>query len=364
MIYLDHNAATPLCPDAREALGRLEELGNPSSIHAAGRKARAAIELTREQVRLQLDPNADVILTAGGTEACNLGVLSLMRQPTRVVTTQLEHPAVVEPIAILERQGARVIRLPLRDGRLDTSRVTLDSWTLVAVQHVNHETGHILPLRELVQAARAANARVFVDATQAAGKVTWDFEADAVAISGAKLGGPSGSGALLLRRGIDIEPRLVGGAQERGRRAGSLPFAPIVGMGAAVRAVADRRARSWAIRQRRDRIEAAMLALGGVSNFDPAGERVPHVANVSFPVARGDALVAALDLEGVCVSSGAACSSGLSAPSPVILALWPHEPWRAANAIRVSLGPETTDAAIGIAIAAFERVMRRFAPAK
>lgn len=369
MIYLDHHAATPPSEAARRAMAEAEAVAwaNPSSVHAAGRRAKAIVERARESIAAAIGATAaDVVLTSGGTEACNLGVLGLGAGVSHVITTAIEHPAVAEAVARLERGGARVTRLAIPDGvapAADAVAGAIDDGarTLLAVQWVSHETGTILPVAEWAKAARARGARVFVDATQALGKVPVDvgpIDVDALALASAKIGGPGGAGALWVRRGIDLEPIFAGGAQERGRRPGSPGVAAIAGFGAACAEVGARLAAMPQVAHRRGLLEAALIERGAVVG-GAGGPRVATVTQASVPGWRGEVLVAALDLEGVCASSGAACSSGLSEPSPVLAAMYPDEPWRAASALRLSLAPETTEAEVERAIAALDRVLAR-----
>lgn len=368
MIYLDHHAASPMSAAAREAVARARERAwaNPSSVHAAGRAARAALEQAREEVARAIGAvPADVVFTSGGTEACNLGVLGLAAgAPRRVVTTRIEHPAVSEPVAALERAGAEVIRLDVPEGRppsLEALDAALEGAGLAALGWVNAETGTVLPVPAYAERCRARGVPLFVDATQALGKLEVDASrtgASALALAAVKIGGPPGAGALWVARGTPLEPRALGGAQERGRRAGSLDAAALAGFGAACAAVGARLAAMAEVACRRDRLERALVAHGAVVN-GAAGPRVATVTSVSVPGWRGSRLVAALDLEGLCASSGSACSSGVDAPSPVVAAMSPSEPWRAESALRLSLSAETTDAEIDEALCILERVLAR-----
>lgn len=375
MIYLDHHAATPLAPAARAAMERAlgEGWANPSSVHAAGRRARAGLEDARRAVAAAIGAEpADLIFTSGGTEACNVGIAGLVRRGGgRVVTTRIEHPGVLASIGKLEATGAEVIRLEVVEGVPPAAEVLAGVLAgptqLVATQWINHETGNVLPISEYARVCDAAGVPLFVDATQALGKVPIEVESFAggvcrglvaLALAASKVGGPPGSGALWLRRGVDLDPLIAGGAQERGRRAGTPDAIAHAGFGAACTEVPVRLAAMPAVAALRDRLEAAVRAAGGRINGE-AGRRVATACNASFPGLRGDHLVAALDLEGVCASSGAACSSGLAAPSPVIAAMYPAEPWRAASALRFSLAPSTTEAEVGTAIAALGRVLDR-----
>jgi cysteine desulfurase len=351
-------------------------LGNPSSVHAAGRSARALLERAREQVASAFGARpSDLVLTSGGTESCNaavLGVLSVhgahgARPPNahHIVTSAIEHPAVSAPIAALEAQGARVTRLDVPRGIApDPARlaelITGDT-TLVALQWINHETGTTLPIGRYAEVCRTHGVPLFVDATQAAGKLAIEVEAlgaDLIALASHKLGGPAGAGALWARRGVGLEPLLRGGSQERGRRAGTPDVLASAGFGAACSVLGERLAAQPRLRALQASAEEALRALGFSINGE-AGERVASVVSASRPDLRGTDLVAALDLEGVCVSSGAACSSGLAAPSPVLLAMHGEEPERAQSALRLSFGPETQQADLDAALAILRAVLAR-----
>lgn len=369
-VYLDHHAASPLAPEAREALGRAHERGwaNASSAHEEGRHARTVLEDARRAVAHALGASAaDVVLTGGGTEACNLGVLGAAVPGCRVVTSSLEHPAIAEAVAQLAASGHEVHTLPLhrREGleALTALRALPHAertpW-LLATHVVGHEAGQILDLDALT-AALPPDARVVLDACQALGKLPAERFVRPqwlVAIAGAKLGATAGSGALLVPRDVALSPRLLGGAQERGRRAGTPDVAAHAALGAACHSLPRRLASMASVAALRDRLEHALVTLGGVVN-GAQHARVATVTNVSFRGWRKATLVAALDLEGVAVSAGAACSSGLDGPSSIIAALHPDEPWRAQSCVRFSLGPETREGDIERAIAAATRVLAR-----
>ena len=390
MIYLDHHAATPLGGVATEAMVRAadEAWANPASPHAAGRAARRWLEDARRTVAEAIGARpAEMVMTGGGTEACNLMVLGLSaatgapptagssRPPaaSRVITTAIEHPAMAAAVARLGAAGAEVITLAVPAGSppppaalraLITDEDHTDALakhTLVALQWINHETGTVLPVEHYGQVCRDLGARLAIDGTQALGKLPVDVTqvgAHAMAFASHKIGGPAGSGALWLAPHLAIEPQVVGGGQERGRRAGSPDVLAAVGFGAAARCVGPRCEAMDEIAGLRDRLEQHLVALGGVVN-GAGGPRVATVTNVSFRGRRGPALVAALDVEGVCVAAGAACSSGLTEDSPVLRAMYPDEPWRAGSALRISLGPETTSADVARATDVIERVLKR-----
>jgi cysteine desulfurase len=381
VIYLDHHAATPLSPRAEARIGevRAQAWANPSSIHAAGRAARKVLETARDEVAQALggSPN-DVVFTSGGTEACNLGVLGLglgrgsqggpgsYGGPAKhVLASRTEHPAVLRAVEELGARGAKVEWIA-PDGLLDAVTAKASPETLVTAQWVNHETGTLWPVESVVAAARAAGARIFVDACQAFGKVpvrVSTLDADAVAVAAHKLGGPAGAGALWVSRAVDVPPMILGGAQERGRRAGTPDVVTLAGFGAAALGVEERVVSMPVIGIMRDALEAGLVELGAMINGHPAAAtRAPRVAtavNASFKGWKGESLVAALDLEGVCISAGPACSSGVSAPSPVVTALHPDEPWRAGSSVRFSFGPESNAGDVPVVLAALRAILAR-----
>jgi cysteine desulfurase len=366
-VYLDHHAATPPHPSVRAALRALdaEVWANPSSVHAAGRASRARLERAREQIGARA---ADIVLTAGGTEACNLAVLGTLVgvDRARVVTTAVEHPAVAAPLAALEARGQIALeRLPVPEGCAPLPEAFAAAVSggarLAAFQWVNHETGTIFPVHEYARTCRDAGVLSFIDATQALGKLPLDvgaLDADLVALAAHKIGGTAGAGALWVRRGVDLQSLVLGGGQERGRRAGTPDVRALLAFGIACSVLPERLATQSRIAALRDRLEAALVALGGVRNAS-RGQRVGTVANLWFPGRRADALVAALDLEGVAVSAGAACSSGKSEPSPVLLAMHPVESARSEASLRFSFGPEVSESDVDFSVDVVREVLAR-----
>ncbi len=370
MIYLDYHAAAPMKESVRRAMRDAMQVSwaNASSAHQAGRASKALLEDARSAVAGSIGASpADLVLTAGGTEACNLGLRGLAEGRRRVVTTAVEHPAVAQSVQRLRSEGREVVTLPVPAGQpFDpaTLAALIDAQTLVAVQWVNHETGALFPIADYAAVCRQRGARLFVDATQALGKLPIDVETpglDALAIAAQKIGGPAGAGACWVRRGLDLLPVTYGGTQERGRRPGTLDSLSMTGFAAACAGLQATLAAQARIGRQRDELETRLRAFGAVPN--QGAPRVATVTNLSFPAWEGAVLVAALDLEGVCVSTGAACSSGLQEPSAVLRAMYPLEQWRARSAVRVSLGFGTSDQDIDEAFRAFERVLKR-APRK
>lgn len=376
MIYLDHHAASPPDEAVRAAMEAAREVAwaNPASAHAAGRAARSVLEAAREKIAAAVGAKrADLVLTAGGTEACNLAVRGVPgRGP--VLLTRVEHPATREPAVLRGERDGGVGWLELPTGRppdaaafeaaLDAAAGPRGDVALAVVQLVSHETGTVLPVAEYGEVCRRRGVPLVVDATQALGKIPLDvgaLGATAVALASSKIGGPPAAGALWIARDTALTPQLIGGAQERGRRAGSPDPVAMAGFGEAAARVETRLAAMPSVAARRDPLEAALLALGAVVNGE--GPRVATVSNVSVPGWKGTRLVAALDLEGLCASHGAACSSGVDAPSEVIAAMYPDAPWRAESALRLSLGPTTSDADIEAAIRIVSAVIPRKARA-
>lgn len=370
MTYWDHHAATPVADEALAAMRDAERdaWANPSSIHKAGRASRAHFELARRNVAsaLSADPN-DIVFTSGGTEAIHLGLRGLLGARTRgrIVTTAIEHPAVSATLDALEQQGFEVVRLAVPHGAPPSgatlAEVLVGDVALVAIQWINHETGTILPVHDYANVCATRGVPFFVDATQALGKVPIDvgvLGASAVAFAAHKMGGPAGVGALAIRRGVDLNPTLLGGAQERGRRAGTPDVVRAVGFGAACTLVPVRIAQTARMGPVRDAIENGLVALGAAVNAS-SGPRLHSALNVSIQKSTGSLLVAALDLEGVCVSSGAACSSGVSEASPVLAHMHADEPWRAKGALRITLGPGNSMDEVAPALAKFKLVIER-----
>jgi cysteine desulfurase len=361
MPYLDHHAATPLSAGARRAMEEAlaEGQAHPGSQHAAGRRARARLEAARSAVAAAVSaPAADVVLVSGGTEAVNLAVAAASGT---IATSRLEHPSVVRSIERAGARGSRVIHLDA--GRLlpDLDAALAEGARFVALQWVNHETGLVLPIAEVAKRTREAGAMLFVDATQALGKIEVDVRVgiDLLAISSGKIGGPIGAGALYVRRGITLDPLLVGGREERGRRAGVPSPILCAGFAAALSELPARLAEMPRIARERDRLEAFLIQRGALATATPGCARAATVTHVSVPGWQGPLLVAALDLEGLAASSGAACSSGLDEPSPAVLALHPEEPWRASAALRLSLGAETSATDVEEALQILARVLSR-----
>jgi len=365
VIYLDHAATTPMLPEAIEVMTEeLAQLGNPSSLHNAGRRARRVVEESREQIAEVLNARpSEVVFTSGGTEADNLAVKGLYwarRQADparrRILVTSVEHHAVLDSVGWLSRhEGAEGCWLDVdRQGMLrpEALRAAIEAdpgrVALVSVMWVNNEVGAVLPIAELAEVARSHGIVFHSDAVQAAAQLPVDFAAsgaDALTVTGHKLGGPIGAGALLLRRGIEPVPVLHGGGQERDVRSGTLDAPAIRAFATAVIISAERReaeAKRLAV-LRDDLIRQVTGAVpDAVLNGPPPGpDRLPGNAHFSFPGCEGDALLMLLDAKGIACSTGSACTAGVAQPSHVLLAMGADED-RARGSLRFSLGHTST----------------------
>jgi cysteine desulfurase len=358
-VYLDHNATTPLLPEALEAMLPFlrEGFGNPSSLHSFGQHARAAVERARERVAALIGAApAEIVFTGSGTEADNLalrGVAGRARGERRaLVVSAVEHHAVLRTARTLAEEGLSVATAPVdADGRADVSALAErvgEETALVSLMLANNETGVVQPVAEAARIARARGALVHCDAVQAAGKVEVDVRAldvDLLSLSAHKIYGPKGVGALYVRRGTLLKALVHGGAQERNRRAGTENVAAIVGFGvAAEEARRSGEAEPARLRALRDRLEAALLRIPGAAR-NGAEPRVPNTTNVSFEGAEAEGLLMALDLAGVAVSTGAACAAGGTEPSHVLQAMG-LPPERVQASLRFSLGRGSTEAAL------------------
>ncbi len=370
MVYLDYNATTPLCPEARKAmLPLLEEgFGNPSSIHAEGRRARAAVDDARDRLAAVLGARPhEIIFTGGGTESCNLGVIGLARAHAplgkHIITSAVEHHAVLHAFEYLKHfEGFEVEILPVDStGTVDPdtlARILRPETTLVSVMHANNETGAIQPIRELAEICRAHKIFFHTDAVQSFGKLPLSPHEDAltaVSLAAHKFYGPKGVGALFLAAGVALSRTAHGGAHENTRRPGTENVAGIVGMAAAAETVST--CDSEKLRFLRETLWSGLhdICPQAIRNGDP--ERcLANTLNVSFPGADGESLLMGLDLEGVCVSSGSACMVGSIQPSHVLLAMGiPAQ--TALASVRFSLGRDTSAEDVTRTLHALRRVL-------
>ena len=360
--FLDNNATTPVLPDVFEAMRPYfsERFGNASSIHHHGQDTRAAVEQARDSVAALLNCRAsEVIFTSGGTESDNLAIAGLTAPGDHVITSGVEHHAVLHAVKHLEKTGCEITFLPV-DGRGlvdpdDVRRALRPNTRLVSIMMANNETGVLQPVEEVGEIAAEADLFFHTDAVQAAAKIPIDVArigCDALSISGHKFHAPQGVGALYLRKGTRLQPLFHGGRHERSRRAGTENVPGIVGLGKAAELAAQgfERRDDQKLAALRDRLERGIL-----SHIDEAGVngdgavRTPNTTNIYFDHIDGEPLVIALDLKGLSVSSGAACSSGAIEPSHVLTAMG-LRPDRARASVRFSLGKQTTQEDIDFAL--------------
>ena len=374
-IYLDHNATTPPTTaviDRMTATLR-DDFGNPSSVHHFGQRAKAVIDEARSEVAALIgaDPG-DVVFTGGGTEGDNLAIRGVAEalEPTgrkHVIASAIEHEAVLYTLKALARRGWTTTLLSVDESGIvspDALRSAMtDSTALVSVMHANNEIGTVQPIAELAAIAKERRALFHTDAVQTAGKIPIDVKAlgvDLLSLSAHKFYGPKGVGALWIRRGVRLQTPLTGGKQERSRRAGTENVAGIVGLGVAAReARAKMTAEGTRLAALRDRLEDGILrgvtgtALNGVRS-----PRVPNTTNISFDRTEAESLLIALDLEGIAVSTGSACSSGTLEPSHVLKAMG-LPAHRTQNSIRFSLGSANTEADIDRVIAVLPGIVEK-----
>jgi cysteine desulfurase len=359
-IYLDHNATTPVAPAVADRLDRaVRDLwGNASSVHHYGQQSKAAVDEARSQVAALIGAeSSEIVFTASGTESDNFairGAAEALAATGRkhLIATGIEHEAVLKTLAALAKRGWRITLLPVDATGIvspEALRAAItDDTALVSVMHANNEIGTIQPIAELAQIAKAHGALVHTDAVQTAGKIPVNVKAlgvDLLSISAHKFYGPKGVGAMWLRKGVRLTPFMTGGRQERNRRAGTENVPGIVGLGmAAELARTKMTGEAERVRALRDRLESGLLAsVPGAQRNGAAEPRVPNTSNISFDRIESESLLIGLDLEGIAVSSGSACSSGTLEPSHVLKAMGlPH--LRTLSSIRFSLGAANTDA--------------------
>jgi cysteine desulfurase len=370
-IYLDNNATTPVLPEVFEAMRPyfLERFGNASSIHSHGQETRAAVEDARESVAQLLGCKAsEIIFTSGGTESDNLAISGLVEPGDHVITSSIEHHAVLHACKHLEDLGCEVTVVPV-DGRglvdpADVKRALRPKTKLISIMMANNETGALQPLEEIGKIAAQAGVTFHTDAVQAAAKVEIDvtrISCHALTISGHKITAPQGVGALYLRKGTKLRPLFYGGRHERSRRAGTENVPGIVGLGEAASMAKQglERGDDAKICAMRDRLQQGILAqVDGTRVNGDETARVPNTTNIRFDHVEGESLVIALDLKGLAVSTGAACSSGAIEPSHVLIAMG-LRPDQARSSIRFSLGKQTTVEDIDIALALVSETVRR-----
>src|SRR5580692_7183491 len=373
-IYLDYNATTPVDRAVLEAMLPYfaENFGNASSIHSSGQRGRSAVDAARDSVAALIGAKAaEVVFTSGGTEADNLAlfgaVMASNQARKHVITTAIEHHAVLNAAQALEKQGIDVTYVSVgSDGVVDPQDICRElrpETNLISVMHANNELGTIQPIEEIGRIAAEADVYFHCDAVQSAGKVPLDVNrlgVDLLSVSAHKIYGPKGVGALYVRSGTPLEPQFHGGHHERDRRAGTENVPGIVGLGKAAELARKNLMTDCArITSLRNRLEDALLATCGDARVNGnRAQRVSNTSNISFHAAGGEALVIALDLRGIACSTGAACSSGAVGPSHVLLAIG-LSPDEARSSLRLSLGRTTTAEEIDQAIAVIPQVVER-----
>jgi cysteine desulfurase len=374
-IYFDYNATTPLAPDAIDAVtaATRDLFGNASSVHTFGQQAKAALDHARSSIAALIggDP-LEVVFTSGGTESDNFAIRGVADalEPTKrrhLITTAIEHEAVLNTLKALARRGWRTTILPVdQSGIVSPDRlreVITDDTALVSVMHANNEIGTIQPVAEMAAIAHEHGALMHSDGVQSAGKIGVDVRSlglDLFSISAHKFNGPKGAGALWIKRGTRVQAILTGGKHERNRRAGTENVPAIAGMGAAARlAVAKLDGESARVAALRDRLETGILrAVDGTAVNGARDRRVPNTSNISFERVEAESLLIALDLEGIAVSTGSACSSGTLEPSHVLRAMG-FPPHRTQNSLRFSLGMFSTAEEVDKVIEVLPRLVEK-----
>ena len=371
IVYLDHNATTPVHREVKEAMIEFMDCyGNPSSIYSMGKEAREAVEAARRSVAALINCTARrITFTGGGSEANNLAIKGVAftnaNRRNHIVTSSIEHPSVLNACRWLEKQGFSVTYLPVdTEGRVnpfDLEAAVTDKTCLVSIMLANNETGTIQPITELTGIAKERGALFHTDAVQAAGKITIDIEelgVDLLTMSGHKFYGPKGVGALYVRKGTILDPLVSGGNQEKGLRAGTENVMAIVGLGKAAELAIDHIPQMDSIRELRDKLENGIKALIADAKLNGPGEqRLPNTCNLTLPGIRGESLVLALDQKGVAISSGSACSAGLSEPSNALMAMGLSEE-EAHCAVRFTLGIDNTIDEIDHTVFCINQVIR------
>ena len=374
-VYFDYNATTPLAPEVLEAVVRAarDEFGNPSSVHHFGQQAKGLLDEARAAVALLIsgDPS-EVVFTSGGTESDNFALRGSAEalEPTgrrHLIASAIEHEAVLNTLKALARRGWRITLLPVdQTGVVSPDRLRelmTDDTAIVSVMHANNEIGTIQPIAELARIAHERGALMHTDAVQSVGKIPVDVRAlgvDLLSLSAHKFNGPKGAGALWVKRGTRMQSILTGGKHERSRRAGTENVPAIAGLGVAARLAAGKMAAEDArVGALRDRLEAGILnsVPGTVVNGAPQ-LRVPNTTNISFDRVEAESLLIALDLDGIAVSTGSACSSGTLEPSHVLRAMG-FAAHRTQNSLRFSLGLFSTEEEVDRVIEVLPRLVEK-----
>jgi len=372
-IYLDYSATTPLAPEVFEAMRPffIQHFGNASSIHGFGREAKVALDAAREKMATALGAQPqEIAFTGGGTEASNmaiLGVAQTFAEPRHIVTSRIEHPCVLNPCRELEKSGWQITYIePDATGMISANAVATairPDTALISIMHANNEVGTVNPIAEIAALAEARKILFHTDAVQTFGKLPIDVRklpVSLLSLSGHKFYGPKGVGALYVRRGVKLQPLVFGGHQERERRAGTENVAGIVGLGkAAELALADQAAESERLRTLTENFWKRIQEIFPKAQMNGnAASRLPAVLNLSFPGFESTALLMSLDLQGIAVSNGSACSSGSVEISHVLRAMkLPKD--RAVSALRFSFGKYTTAAEVETTLQVLTKILQR-----
>ena len=372
-IYLDYSATTPIRPEVLEVMHPyfMDIFGNASSIHTFGQEARRALEESREKVAKILGAlPEEIVFTSGGTEATNLAIKGSLRSKrirgNQIITSSIEHHATLNTCRYLEREGFKVVYLPPdRHGKLDpgdVERAITDKTVLISIIHANNEVGTIQPVEEIGEIARDRGVLFHTDAVQSVGKIPVnvdDLNVDFLSVSGHKLYGPKGIGALYVRKGVPFEPLFQGGHHERNRRPGTENIPSIVGLARAMELAEEEMDRvSTKIKNLGDSFwEAIETQIEGAHINGHPLDRTPSILNVSFDGAAGDSIVINLDLKGIAASTGSACTSGAPEPSHVLLAMGASR-GQVRGAVRFSLGRETTQEELDHTVAVLGQTIR------
>jgi cysteine desulfurase len=374
-VYFDYNATTPVSPDVLDAVVAMtrDQFGNPSSVHHFGQRAKAALDEARAAVAALINAEpSEVVYTSGGTESDNFAIRGVAEalEPTgrkHLIASAIEHEAVLNTLKALGRRGWQTTLLPVdRTGIVDPERlraVISNETALVSVMHANNEIGTIQPVAQLAAIAHEHGALVHTDAVQSVGKIPVDVRSmgiDMLSLSAHKFNGPKGAGALWIKRGTRMQPILTGGKHERSRRAGTENSPALVGMGVAARlAQAKLDAEGMRVGRLRDRLEEEILrTVPGTMVNGTRSPRVPNTTNISFERVEAESLLIALDLEGIAVSTGSACSSGTLEPSHVLRAMG-FSAHRTQNSLRFSLGLFSTEEEVDRVVAVVPGIVEK-----
>ena len=374
-IYFDHNATTPVDPAVAQTIARVmtEEFGNASSVHHFGQRAKAVLDDARSSVAALIGAEpSEIVFTSGGTESDNFALRGVAEalEPTgrkHLIASSIEHEAVLVTLRALARRGWRTTFLPVDASGIVKPEALAEAMTddtaIVSVMHANNEIGTVQPIAELARIARERRALFHTDAVQSIGKIPVDTRAlgvDLLSLSAHKFNGPKGVGALWIKRGARVTAILTGGKHERSRRAGTENVPGIAGLGVAAQLAAKKVTTEGArLGALRNRLEEAILARVPGTAINGAREpRVPNTTNISFEAVEAESLLIALDLEGVAVSTGSACSSGTLEPSHVLKAMGLPSP-RTQNSIRLSLGAGNTDAEVDFVVSKLPAIVEK-----